>query len=224
MRRVFLAVAVLLTVSGQNVWANLILNGSFETNTAGSTMFNMSNATFNATVSNATAFGSAQEIDLITGAPFGSLPQSGNWKLAIHTVSPGGSFDAFTFNLSAPIVAGNTYKLEFYAQSVLDFDPDIAAVQVGLATNATSFGTQIFSGVPGTVGWTHFVHTFVAPTNATHLSVRPDPNAEVWNHIDNFSLVEEVAIPEPTSCVLLGIVATSLMVGAAFRRPRQQGA
>ena len=170
---------------------NLIINGDFEINTASGCDFNLNNSLFNATVSNATAFGTAEEIDVMkdpAGCGFGSPPQSGDTKLAVHTQSAGGAFDAFSLELSAPVIAGQAYLLQFYAESVLDFDPNIAAVEVGLSNSATSFGTLIFSGTPGTGSWTMFSHTFTAPVGGTHLTVRPQLDAEVWNHIDNFSL------------------------------------
>ena len=127
---------------------NLIINGDFEINTASECDFNLDNIEFNATVSNATAFGTAEEIDVMTaadGCGFGSPPQSGDTKLAIHSQSPGGRFDAFSLDLSSPIVAGNTYTLVFYAEPVFDFSPDAGAVEVGLSNNPTDFGTLVFT-------------------------------------------------------------------------------
>lgn len=77
----------LLLVASQ-AHANLILNGNIENNTAAATMFNMTNATFDATVSDATAFGVSEEIDLVTGTDFGVAPQSGSWKLGLHSGGP----------------------------------------------------------------------------------------------------------------------------------------
>jgi hypothetical protein len=184
------------------VSANTIINGDFENNTAAGTAFNLSNAQFNSTVADATAFGEASEIDLINGNPYGLLPQSGNWKLAIHRSSTGNN-DTFTFNLSAPIVAGQTYTLDFYAQAVTVFDAGNGAVQVGVSSSATSFGSLVFSGVPSTAAWTHFSQDFVSPVNGSCLSVQTDPNAApTWNHIDNFSLTP---VPEPAALTLLAV-------------------
>lgn len=178
---------------------NLIVNGDFENNTAATCEFNLTNSEFNAKMANVTAFGTAQEIDIMKGqcGVQGSVPQSGTTKIAIHTKSQaeGGAFDAFSFQLSQPLIAGATYTLQFYAQTVLQFDPDIAAVEVGLSNSDTSFGTLIFSGVPSTEGWTQFTHTFIAPFDATFLTVRNDLTKEVWNHLDNFSLAAP-ALPD----------------------------
>src|SRR2546421_3599977 len=146
--RTLLGVAVLLALcTARSAQADLILNGNFENNTAGATMFNMSNATYNATVANSTAFGTAQEIDLITGTDFGIAPQSGKWKLGIHTQVNPANFDAFSLTLASPLVTGDLYDLSFYAtNSPTGFqNAGPGPVEIGLSTSATSFGTLIFS-------------------------------------------------------------------------------
>src|SRR5262245_20867910 len=103
-RRLFAALLAAIAFASSADAQNLIINGSFETNTAGVTSYNLSNAAFNATVGSATAFGTAEEIDLITfGSPYGSPPQDGSWKLAIHTQLNGTFYDAFSFNLSSSV-------------------------------------------------------------------------------------------------------------------------
>src|SRR5256885_1760265 len=61
---------------------NLLVNGSFENNTAAGTIFNPSNAVFNATVPSVTAYGVKEGIDIQTnGSGYGTNPQDGNWKV-----------------------------------------------------------------------------------------------------------------------------------------------
>jgi hypothetical protein len=211
-----LRVSVLLAAlvpSAPLIGANLILNGDFENNTASATMFNMQNALFTSTVAAATAFGTADEIDLITGSPFGLPPVSGNWKVAIHRSSSGNN-DAFSLDLSAPVVAGQSYVLDFFAQRVTTFDAGVGAVQVGISGDATAFGTLLFSGVADTTSWTHFTFAFLAPVNGQFLTVQIDPDAApTWAHLDNFSLT---AVPEPTALALL-------MVGLGCAAVRRRG-
>jgi PEP-CTERM motif len=195
---------------------NIILNGDFESNAASATVVNMNNSQFNTTVANATAFGTAGEIDLITGNPYGLPPQNGNWKLAIARQTTG-LYDAFSFNLSSSIVAGQVYSLDFYAQTVTDFQPGGGAVLVGVSGSATSFGTQIFSGVAGTSAWTHFTQTFMAPVNGLYLTIESDPNGvPTWTHIDNFSLTP---VPEPGT-LTLGALALAGAVRRSWGRRR----
>jgi hypothetical protein len=194
---------------------NMILNGSFENNSASTSQFNMVNATFNTTVADATAFGSAEEIDLITGAPFGLPPVDGKWKIAIHSQS-GGGFDAFSFNLSSAVLGGQTYQLDFYSQIVQDFDPGLAPVLIGLSNSATSFGTQIYAGTGSTTAWTHLGTTFTASTTSQYLTVECDPNVpQVWTHLDNFSLH---LVPEPGSIALFGIAGLGGLLRALRAR------
>jgi len=189
---------------------NLILNGSFEMNSATETMFNMSNGTFNSVVADATAFGDAEEIDLMLGAPYGLPPVDGKWKLGIHRQSVGGATDAFAFHLSSPLVAGEVYHLDFYAHAETSFDPDVGPVEIGLSSSATSFGTLLFStGALSTTSWTHFTHSFMAPSSASFVTVQVG-DTETWAHIDNFTLV-----PEPASMLACGI---GLAILAARRR------
>lgn len=145
--------------AGSAAHANLILNGSFENNTAIGTMFNMSNATFNSVVANATAFGTAQEIDLVTGTSFGILPQHGNWKLGIHTQSTG-AYDAFSLDTSSPVVAGQSYTLSFYTAQ-LGGSP-AGNLEIGLSTSASSFGAVIFTQTASSASaWDLMTQTFL---------------------------------------------------------------
>lgn len=191
--------------------ANLILNGSFEQNNASDTQYNMTNALFNSTVSNVTAFGNAEEIDLIQGNPYGLAPTDGRWKLAIHRrFAPDGPVDAFALHLSSPVIAGQSYTLEFDAHAETSFDPGLGPVEIGLSSSATSFGTLIFStGNLSTTSWTRFTHSFVSPVNASYITVRVG-NTETWAHVDNFVLV-----PEPSTVVAL---TTGLAGMMALRR------
>src|SRR5262245_60358083 len=87
------------------VGQNLVLNGDFENNGANSSQYNLSNASFNLLLNSATAFGTGDEIDLMTtDSPYGLPPESGLWKAAIHKSGYPyyGNDDAFSFTLSSP--------------------------------------------------------------------------------------------------------------------------
>ncbi len=188
---------------------NLIINGDFEFNAANGCDFNQANFQFDNKVFFATAFGQAGEIDVLrglSGCTWGSPPQSGATKVAIHTqFFSDGDWDAFSFDLSSPVQAGTSYRLRFYAESVLDFGGYTGPVEIGLSNSPTEFGTLIFSGLPvdttepGGDNWTFFEHFFTAQQDALHLTVRPDRTLEVWNHVDNFSLVEVQGCFEPAA-------------------------
>ena len=184
--------------------AEMILNGDFENNTASGIDYNMTNSEFNATVADATAFGTAEEIDIITGNSVEFPPQSGNWNLHIHTQRPSLSdkYDAFSLDLSSPVFAGSSYTLSFYAANY------IGDVQVGLSNSATDFGTLIFSERPNPGAWTFFSTSFEAPSNASFLTVRNELSREVRTSVDNFSLVP---VPEPSALTLLALGALGIL-------------
>ena len=208
-----IAIAALF-VSTSAEATSILLNGNFENNTAGSTQFNMSNATFTATVANATAFGTAQEIDLITSTDFGITPQSGNWKLGLHT-QVGGPQDAFSFSLSSAVVGGTSYTLSFFGALLAGQPP--GTIEVGISTSASSFGTLVYSATPFfTSQWQQLGNVFVAPSNASFLTVRTSA-FEGYSFVDNFTLdPASTAVPEPGTMTLLGVG----LAAGAWRRLR----
>ncbi len=190
--------------------ANLIINGDFEDNTAVGSQFNLTNAEFNAIVANVTAFGTSEEIDL-SGTDHGIAPQSGMWKIGLHQRTEAGFVDAFSFELSASIVSGNEYSLQFFAAGI-ESDP-IGPVEIGLSSSATEFGVLVFSGTPlSSTEWTQFDHAFSAPIDASYLTVRNATLADMYALVDNFSLV-----PEPSTLTLLIIPWLAL---GRRRRPK----
>jgi hypothetical protein len=222
MKKVALAVmtaAAVLSLPASANASSIILNGSFENNTAGATAFNISNATFNTTVASATAFGTAQEIDLVTGASFGITPQNGSWKLGLHTQG-GGAFDAFSMSLSSGLVAGQSYSLSFYGALQQGQPP--GTLQIGVSSSANGFGDLVFIATPFfTSQWELFTTTFIAPSNGAFLTVRTNP-FEGYAFVDNFSLEAAAAVPEPATMTLLA-VGLGIGLAAGGRRRLRAG-
>jgi hypothetical protein len=215
MQRLLLCLVLLLGAKTAGA-ASIVLNGDFETNSASATQFNMSNAAFDATVANATAFSTAQEIDLVTGLDFGVAPQSGDWKLGLHTQT-NGNFDAFSLGLSTGVIGGTSYDLQFYGALLGQFGAQPGPIEIGLSNSATAFGTLIFSGTPtSTNAWTAFSSNFIAPVSGSFLTVRSGSVLDEYVFIDNVSLGPGngtgTPVPEPTSWLLLGtgLLATRL--------------
>src|SRR5262245_21789721 len=121
-------------------------------------------------------------------------PESGVAKVAIHRQFDG-RVDEFSFELSRPILVGHQYTLTFYAWANQDFDQIIRPVEVGISQNSNGFGTLIFSGMPSDQSWTYFESRFVAPLNASYVTVRVAGPSLGWNHLDNFTLIEDDATP-----------------------------
>jgi hypothetical protein len=190
----------------------MIINGSFENNTSGGTQYNLTNANFNSLMSSITAFGASEELDIMDHANiYGLPPVDGNYKVALH-LRTDGLADAFSFGLSSSIVAGRTYTLSFWAQTVLDFDPGREPLHIGISNSATDFGTLLYTTGPNTPNaWQYHETTFVAGVSGNHLTVSngPGPNS-TWIHVDDFRLV-----PAPGSA---GVLALGGLVALRRRR------
>jgi len=199
-----LACITALLVASGTAFANssIILNGDFERNNAiaGQSQFNLSNADFSALVNDVTAFGTSGELDLYTsGSGYEPNPQSGSWEVRLHG-NGGDIFDAFSLWLSAPLVSGTSYNLRFYVAGDLGVNPIAPlSVNVGLSSNADSFGTLLYtsSGVYGTGAWNQYDFSFMAPNAASYLTVK---NVSVSAVVDNFSLAP---IPEPETYAMM---------------------
>jgi len=165
--------------------AQAFLNGSFEINTAAACDYNMANVTWNALMANSTAYGGGGELDIMqSGCPYGPS-QSGTWFVALAFPS---TSDAFTMQLSAPLVAGTTYSLSFWDKGDLACCPPGMPVIIGVSTVAGAGGTVIYTGPTPTGGvWNRRCFTFVAPNNGQHISVSTAGPTR-WSHVDNFVL------------------------------------
>ena len=182
----------------QQLSAQAFLNGSFEINTAAACDYNMSNVSWNAKMSNSTAYGGGGELDIMQSAcPYGPS-QSGTWFAALAFPS---TSDAFTMQLSAPLVSGTTYSMSFWDKGDLACCPPGMPVVIGISTVAGAGGTVVYTGPTPTGGvWNQRCFTFVAPNNGQHVSVTTVGPTR-WSHVDNFVLNGSCAIlPIELSC------------------------
>ncbi len=169
---------------------NLVINGDFESYGGGTCDSNLPNVTFTSLMANSTAFGPAEEIDVYTDPPcYGQPAISGSRKAGIHSQQKAILVDAFSLDLSSPVVAGDTYTLHFWAEAELYFD--LGSVLVGISNSATSFGTLVYTANLTLAGtWESFSSTFTAPVDGSYLTIQSG-NSVAWTHIDAFSLVGE---------------------------------
>lgn len=208
------AAATLLSLAGA-AHASLILNGSFEDNTASGNVWSPSNAQFNSIMSNVTAYGVREGIDIETvDSPYGQAPIDGNWKIAPAS-DLGGTSEEFSLTLAAPLVAGQSYDLSFYIERQVGLPFDGGSVDIGLSTSATSFGTYLMSATAPDSGWLLAGSSFVAPTAGEYLTVRVTNDKSSWVALDDFVL-NVSAVPEPQSVALL--LAGLGVVGLVARR------
>ncbi len=200
-----------LILAGQ-AQANMILNGGFETNTAITTSPNVPNATLNTMISNFTAFGSGNEIDLVTTGGFGIAPHGGDWKIGMNS-QVGAPYDALSLDLSSSISSGSSYDLQLFLAG--ESAGTLGPVEVGISSSATSFGTLVYSATPtSSTAWDQFDFTFVAPNNATYLTFRTSSSPDlIYSFVDDISLV---LVPEPSTALLVSLG----LAGIAARRRR----
>ncbi len=165
--------------------ANLALNGDFESITGSGCQYNLSNSTYGSVVSSSTAFGTAQEIDVMSGACYGAIAVSGATKLGLHSAI-GGTRDEISLDLSTPLVPGGLYTLSYWVLAETSFDPNLGSLEVGVSNSPTDFGTLVHTGAtqPGGV-WTQHTHPFVAPFAATYLTLSSGPVVQSWVHVDD---------------------------------------
>lgn len=208
--RILTGLALLASAASVSSAANLILNGDFENNSAGSTQFNLSNATYTAMMANSVGFGSSEELDIVTGSDFGISPQSGKWKVGMHQRTDDPSHvDAFSLELASLVSSGSALSLSFYTAAFSGLP--LGSVKIGLSSDASSFGTEVFSAATITdTAWTHYTHDFVAPVDAAYLTVQLSLDSGNYAFVDNFTLT-----PSPSGAALAGLASL-----AAFRRRR----
>lgn len=185
----FVLFSVLVAVQQGN--GQTFLNGDMEINTANPCDYNLSNAAFTAKLANATGYGAAQELDIMgTTCPFG-VPQNGNWFVGLA-----GWSDAFTMQLSQPLVSGSCYIITFWDKGTSSYPPVPPAV-IGLSTTANTAGTNIFVGPVPTINvWNQRSFTFNAPNNGQYISVAV--NQWRWLHVDNF-VITTCNVPPTTN-------------------------
>lgn len=188
---------------GNAAYANLIINGDFESNSFGATSFNLNNAAFTAGMNNATAFGGAQEIDVVTGTSLGIAPQSGSWKVGVHDQTGTLPFDSFSLDLSSSTIVGTVYTLSFWLAG--QGGSALGPLEIGLSSSASSFGSLITSASAASASdWTMLSTTFTASSAASFLTFAPTADSYVF--IDNISLTGEPGtVPTPATLALFGL-------------------
>jgi hypothetical protein len=176
-------------------YAQNILNGDFEINTAPTCEWNLSNAVYNGFISNSWGFGdntfSGMDIQKdpcgYTGSPsnicFVSICKaySGQWKT-----------DAFSMKIDADLIAGNTYQISYleYAYYTGTGSYMHAPLEIGLSTDSLDFGQSIYTSLPDMNVWTARAFIFIAPNSGKYITVRnvlPD-TIPCWNFVDNFHI------------------------------------
>ncbi len=165
--------------------AQTFLNGSFES-TSGNCNFNITNASFNGMMNDCYAFGSADQLDIINNPCGYGTAEHGNQFVGLAVDITNTLTDGFSMELSAPLVAGNTYLLSFYNRK----DPGYGAnlLEIGYSNDSTLFGTAIdTAAVPG-LTWDFVTVTFTPTINCSHITIRTIAGTYGWNFVDDFTI------------------------------------
>ena len=172
-----------------DVKAQTFLNGSFENTTA--TMacnYNLNNATFNGLMANTNAFGTGNETDiLINGCYTAGIPDG------VRAIGLAATYDEVSLELSAPLVAGNSYMISFWTYGEITFRP-LGGIEIGVSMNNNTFGTPVGTAASVASTWMNHMFCFVAPNNGSYITVRNTQNGTIyWNHVDHFEFVSSNA-------------------------------
>lgn len=167
--RVRVALAVAAAAALAPAALGQLLNGSFEVNTATATLFDMSHASYNATVANSTSFGPRQQVDLVTTTGFGGVtPIDGAWMVGLAIGGPNMLADQITLTLAAPLVVSGTYTVWWAARTFPGYGG--STLSVGTSGSATSMGNVLATVTPATSGWTLYSSTFTATSPDLYVS------------------------------------------------------
>ncbi|MGZ4098016.1 MAG: carbohydrate binding domain-containing protein [Bacteroidia bacterium] len=186
--------------------AQIILNGSFEMNTAGTAdQINLSNTACNEMLRDVHSFGSYGDVDIISSATYGAGPQHGKYYLGIT----GGGTDIISLTLSAPLITGKIYSVSYYDRKPAGYN--VYPLQVGLSTINNNTGPVIYTEeTASSSSWTQHTFTFTAPNNGRFITVQMiQGSIGDWLNIDNFVLNPsrcggEINIRSSSSSINLG--------------------
>lgn len=182
-------------------FAQQILNGGFEDNTATADAINLVNSAYNDLMPNSFAFGgwngggaSGGDLDIISSSDYCGAPQEGSWFVALTS---GGS-DAFSLTCSPALTEGVSYILTFQDRTCSGW-PTGARVEIGLSTVPDDFGTPLYNAPDPVLdgGWTPRSTSFIAPISGAYLTVRCGGpfDGGPWTQVDNFQLSSHTGVP-----------------------------
>ncbi len=163
------------------------LNGSFEQN-GKLCLINTSAPVFNANVKNTHAFGSFRKPDIASSDCNFGTAKDGSWFIGLASnVESDVRSEVVTLELSAPLVKGNQYQINFWARS-RSTAPNL---ELGVSEYDSLRGAHFYTVSAQTIGveWSMVSLRFTAPISGKYISVKAsnrEENAGVW--LDAFAL------------------------------------
>ncbi len=187
-----------------------LLNGGFEQGNANTCLYNLVNGQFNFAVQNVQSFGNTPnagsfgEADVLVGGCLAG-PYSG--QRAVMVACEATTTDRLAFTLDQPMQAGVPYRLSLMAYAWTQFNPVVHALEVGVSTSATSFGTAVGTVNPQAMTWNaHEVH-FTLAQNASFLTLQV-----VLDGVNGAVIIDDLVLESTAS------VADEVAAAAPFLR------
>jgi hypothetical protein len=142
---------------------------------------------------NSFAFGTSGNLDIITTSTYCGAPEDGEWFVALTS----GGTDAFSLQLSSPLIVGQSYSLIFYDRTCSGW-PAGSPIKIGVSSVNYSFGSLVYTA-PTPVndsGWTQRTCTFISPISALYITVTCDgvTSTAPWTQVDNFSFQSKTSL------------------------------
>lgn len=187
-----------LVISLRIGYSQAFLNGDFESTTCPTYCswgcINIPNATFTSSLSNSVGFGPGGSLDIMHTTCTWGPAQSGNYFIGFDFNSTQSNHNAFSMEISTPLITGASYTISFADKGDPCCTPP-GPVELTLSTVNNAIGTTIFVGPNPTVAtWNVRTFTFNAPNNGQFITVRA-LSPGYWTQVDNFRFV----IPLPAT-------------------------
>ena len=191
MKKNYILILTLFTLTFNVNAQNLILNPGFENNTLTVGCYiNQSASNVNASLNDITAFygGTMDGIEIgVSDNCYAGGANSGTTHIVMAGLSGPNMFESISFNLSSSIISGETYNLTFYAANSSPGGSE--SLSVGVSTTNTSFGTQaILIPLSTNSSYTQYLGTFTAPASGDYLTIEPAAIGNFWFGLDDFFL------------------------------------
>jgi hypothetical protein len=174
-------------------YAQSLLNGDFENNSASQCEFNLPNTDYASKMDHSWAFGNGEEVDIQTFVCGYESPQAGSWFVSLSKDTEG-NCDAISLEISEKLSPGQAYTVSFFNCALMGSTP----LQFGLSTSASDFGDLLYASTPVLNLWEQKTFTFTAPNNGQYLTVRTDSASPQggWNLLDNVQLSGSLAVDD----------------------------
>ena len=171
---------------------NLIINGSFENNTATTNTFDITTS-WDAMVSNSFEVDGGT-MDLITSNGCGTA-SDGSWYVTTSPTSGMWPYLALSLKLNSTLIIGNQYQLLFDKRFC---GPNTSPIDIGISTDSSLMGTNIHTfTAPSLTTWATETYLFQTPIAAKFLTVNIGVLGSTGTvGIDNFILTQTVGINE----------------------------